>query len=128
MPITYVRNPVLDNATLNALRASAWDGPQTIDWMPILARSLGWVGAYDGEVLVGFVNLAWDGGIHAFLLDTTVDAAYQRQRIGVGVVREAAALAREAGMAWLHVDYHADLEGFYAACGFRPTPAGIMHL
>ena len=42
----------------------------------MLARSLTYVAAYDtvggGEQLVGFVNVAWDGGIHAFLLDTTV--------------------------------------------------------
>ena len=128
VPVTFVRNPAVGSADLNALRASAWDGPQTTDWVPILARSLGWVCAFDHEALVGFVNLAWDGGQHAFLLDTTVHAAYQRRGIGTRLVRETATLARETGVAWLHVDYEAELEPFYAACGFRPTSAGLLRL
>lgn len=35
-------------------------------------RSLTWVAAWRGEQLVGFVNMATDGGAHAFVLDTTV--------------------------------------------------------
>lgn len=128
MPVIFVRNPAVGNAELNTLRVSAWEGPQTTDWGPILARSLGWVCAFDHDALVGFVNLAWDGGQHAFLLDTTVHAAYQRRGIGARLVREAAALALEAGMTWLHVDYEAALEPFYAACGFRPTSAGLLRL
>jgi GNAT superfamily N-acetyltransferase len=93
-----VRNPAIGNAALNTLRVSAWEGPQTTDWGHILARSLGWVCAFDHDALVGFVNLAWDGGQHAFLLDTTVHAAYQRRGIGARLVREAAALALEAGI------------------------------
>ena len=129
MHVTLVRrNPPLLSASLNALRATAWGGPQTADWAPILERSLGWVCAFDHETLVGFVNVAWDGGQHAFLLDTTVHAAYQRSGIGMRLVREAANLARESGTEWLHVDYEADMAPFYAACGFRPTSAGLRHL
>lgn len=128
MPVTFMRNPAVENTALNTLRASAWDGPQTTDWAPILARSLGWVCAFDHEALVGFVNLAWDGGQHAFLLDTTVHANHQRRGIGTRLVKEAAALAREADVAWVHVDYEVTLAPFYAACGFRPTSAGLLHL
>ena len=40
-------------------------------WDRIQKHSLGWVSARDPSgVLVGFVNVAWDGGNHAFLLDT----------------------------------------------------------
>jgi len=127
-PSSSVRNPAIGNAALNTLRVSAWEGPQTTDWGHILARSLGWVCAFDHDALVGFVNLAWDGGQHAFLLDTTVHAAYQRRGIGARLVREAAALALEAGVTWLHVDYEAALEPFYAAGGFRPTSAALLRL
>jgi GNAT superfamily N-acetyltransferase len=86
------------------------------------------VGAYDGERLVGFVNVAWDGGVHAFLLDTTVHPEFQRQGIATTLVRRAAELARERGAQWLHVDYEPHLEGFYRGCGFRPTLAGLIAL
>ena len=87
MPVTIVRNPPIANAELNALRDAAWTQVGDQDWGPILQRSLGWVGATDGDRLVGFVNVAWDGGVHAFLLDTTVHPEYQRRGVGRALVR-----------------------------------------
>jgi GNAT superfamily N-acetyltransferase len=79
--------------------------------------------------LVGFVNVAWDGGDHAFLLDTKTRGAHQHQGIGTELVRVAVAEAKGAGCEWLHVDFAEPLAPFYFdACGFRPTPAGLIHL
>lgn len=99
-----------------------------VDRAPILCHSLEWVGATANGQLVGFVKLAWDGGAHAFLLDTTVHADYQRQGLGQALVEEAAALARARGAVWLHVDFEEELDPFYRACGFRPTAAGLRDL
>lgn len=45
--------------------------PEVGWWDRIRPHSLGWVTARTRDgVLVGFVNIAWDGGDHAFLLDT----------------------------------------------------------
>ena len=98
-------------------------------WDQIRPHSLGWVTArLDGE-LVGFVNVAWDGGDHAFLLDTKVPRPHQRRGIATEVVRRAAQHARAAGCEWLHVDFDDHLAPFYfGACGFRPTQAGLIHL
>ncbi|MGI8486537.1 MAG: GNAT family N-acetyltransferase, partial [Thermomicrobiales bacterium] len=111
----------------NALRCTAWDGPQNGDWTSEFAHSLGWVCAVDDDRLVGFVNVAWDGGIHAFLLDTTVHCDYQRRGLGRQLVQEATALARECGAEWLHVDYEPELGNFYLACGFRQTAAALLN-
>lgn len=78
--------------------------------------------------LVGFVNVAWDGGIHAFLLDTCVDPARQGEGVGRELVRRATDAARDAGCAWLHVDFEPQLEGFYARGGFSSAPAGLLRL
>ncbi len=78
--------------------------------------------------LIGYVNVAWDGGQHAFLLDTTVDAEFQRRGIATHLVRLVTDAARTRGATWLHVDYEPRLEPFYAACGFRPTKAGLISL
>lgn len=128
MPPALTRNMPVASADLNALRAASWEGAQTGDWEPVLAHSLGWVCATDGARLVGFVNVAWDGGVHAFLLDTAVHRDYQRRGVGTALVREAAALAHDGGAEWLHVDYEDDLGPFYRGCGFRPTPAGLLYL
>lgn len=122
-----VREPV-DRAALNALLATAWEGYGGYDPAPVLARSLAWVCAYDGGRLAGFVNLAWDGGAHAFILDTVVDPGHQRRGIGSGLVRRALDAARAAGVEWVHVDHEPHLDAFYRGCGFRPTSAGVVNL
>ena len=126
-PIDYRANPPVANEALNALFEASWPDPSPCNFRPILERSLAFVCAYDAGRLVGFVNLAWDGGIHAFLLDTTVHPDWRRRGIGRGLVAHAGQIARERGMEWLHVDFDPPLRDFYLGCGFRPTDAGLMH-
>jgi GNAT superfamily N-acetyltransferase len=99
-------------------------------WDRIRPHSLGWVTARDeGGGLIGFVNVAWDGGDHAFLIDTKVRPEHQRRGVGTELVRIAAQHAQAAGCEWLEVDFDEDLAAFYlGACGFQPTPAGLLHL
>ncbi len=127
--IHYLLNAPVPNAALNALFAQSWPGPHT-DWdfAPTHARSMGYVCAFDGDDLVGYVNLAWDGGVHTFLLDPTVRPDYQRRGIGRALVRHAEELARQNGAEWLHVDFDPELESFYRGCGFVATLAGLINL
>jgi ribosomal protein S18 acetylase RimI-like enzyme len=75
------------------------------------------------------VNVAWDGGDHAFLIDTKIRPDHQRRGIGTELVRIAVRHAKQAGCEWLEVDFDEPLASFYYhACGFAPTPAGILHL
>lgn len=99
-------------------------------WERIRPHSLGWVTARLGDgTLAGFVNVAWDGGDHAFLLDTKTRGDHRRRGIGTRVVRFAAEHAAAAGCEWLHVDFDEHLRSFYLdACGFDPAPAGLIHL
>lgn len=126
--VALVRSPHPSNATLRALWLRAWGDAGHEDFATILDRGLGHVCAYAGETLVGFVNIAWDGGHHAFILDTCVDPDWRRQGIATALVAEATALARDKGATWLHVDFEPNLEPFYRACGFRHTAAGLIRL
>jgi GNAT superfamily N-acetyltransferase len=126
--ILYRVSPPIDNQALNDLFAASWPDHTWRDFEPILSRSLDYIAAYHRGRLVGFVNLAWDGGIHAFLLDTTVHPDVRRRGIGQQLVHEAAKTAQLRGMEWLHVDYEAHLESFYRNCGFVDTNAGLMRL
>lgn len=112
------------------LWASAW-GPEATapSSQGVLKRSLCHVAAYSSARLVGFVNVAWDGGIHAFLLDTCVHPEFRRQGIAVSLVEAATDVARARGARWLHVDFEPHLRSLYLdACGFRPTLAGLIDL
>lgn len=94
------------------------------------AHSLGWVVARVGNgTLTGFVNLLWDGLVHAWIQDVMVATTARRQGLGVLLVHAARDGAAAAGCEYLHVDLEADLREFYlVACGFAPTGAGLLRL
>ena len=126
--IEYRISPAVSSDELNALFAASWPDDVPGDVQSVLERSLAYVCAYHAERLIGFVNLAWDGGIHAFLLDTTVHPEFRRRGIGRRLVREAIAVAGTRGIEWVHVDFEPHLRGFYRDCGFKPTEVGLVHL
>jgi GNAT superfamily N-acetyltransferase len=131
MGIAYEWRGAFGNGEVNALHAEAFGHqPGGSDWWGRANRhSLGWVCARQDGSLVGFVNVAWDGGTHAFLLDTVVAVRWQRHGVGAGLVAVAEDRARAAGCHWLHVDFEEHLRGFYLdACGFTPTNAGLIAL
>ncbi len=129
--ITYEWRGPFTDAEVSALHAEGFGHePAEDDWRAQVERhSLGWVCARDGAALAGFVNVAWDGDGHAFILDTLVAAPWQRHGIGTRLVAMAAENARTAGCEWLHVDFEDHLRPFYfGSCGFAPTNAGLIAL
>jgi GNAT superfamily N-acetyltransferase len=130
--ITYEWRGEFDNTAVNDLHAEGFGhGGDGLDWRArVHEHSLGWVCARDADgELAGFVNVIWDGGAHAFIIDTVVAAAFRHRGIGTGLIAAAATHARTAGCEWLHVDFEDRLSGFYfRACGFRPTMAGLIAL
>lgn len=132
MTIRLVSRFPVDDAQLSALHARAFGGdPADVrPWAQRLARhALTWIGAFRSEELVGFVQVGWDGGSHAFLLDTAVALDHQHLGLGARLVQAAADETRTAGCEWLHVDFEPHLQHFYLnKCGFQPTGAGLIHL
>jgi len=122
--IEYRERPELRNEQIEALRGAS------ANYLEALDHSLTWIGAFDGDRLIGYANVAWDGGVHAFLLDPTVDPAYRHRDIGTQLVKEAlVATAKVPEIEWMHVDSdEALMRDFYEPAGFRPTPAGLVHL
>jgi GNAT superfamily N-acetyltransferase len=131
MTVLYEWRSLVGNEELEALHAEGF-GHEPTDFDrsgQIQEHSLGWVCARDAGRLVGFVNVAWDGGSHAFILDTLVAAAWRRRRIGSALVLTATREAAAAGCEWLHVDFEDHLRDFYIdTCGFVETNAGIKSL
>jgi GNAT superfamily N-acetyltransferase len=134
MAITYEWRGAFSNAEVNALHAEAFEtrlfDDAEWDWERLVAaHSLGWVVARDGGELIGFVNVVWDGLVHAWLQDTMVAPAVGRRGIGTRLVALAREGVRAAGCETLHVDFDDHLRPFYiGACGFTPTNAGLIDL
>jgi GNAT superfamily N-acetyltransferase len=130
--VTFTTRFPVDDAELSALHRRAFGtADQTVTpWAERLERhALTWVGAFDDGQLAGFVQVCWDGGEHAFILDTAVDPRRQHRGIGAALVRAAADAAATAGCTWLHVDFEEHLTAFYLdGCGFQATAAGLLRL
>ena len=129
--ISYQWRGEFTNAQVNALHAEGFHHRLLDDdWLGQVSRhSLGWVCAAEGGELVGFVNVPWDGGVHAFIIDTLVTAKVRHRGVGTRLVEIAAENARAAGCEWLHVDFEDELRPFYfGSCGFKPTNAGLIAL
>jgi GNAT superfamily N-acetyltransferase len=122
------------NDEVNTLHAEAFGtrvfSAEEWNWQALTERhSLGWVTARLDDQLVGFVNVPWDGFVHAWVQDVMVAASARHRGVGLAVVRAAVDGARSAGCEWLHVDFADELRPFYLdACGFRPTNAGLIQL
>jgi len=121
-------DPLPNHDQLDALWRAGWGSVAGSYRDTVLPRSLAHLGAYDDDRLIGFVNVAWDGGIHAFILDTVVHPDFRRRGIASDLVRRATETARDRGAHWLHVDFEPHLENFYRACGFGSTSAGLIAL
>jgi GNAT superfamily N-acetyltransferase len=134
MTVTYEWRGALDNVEMNELHAEAFEtrvfDETEWNWVDQVHRhSLGWVVARDGDHLIGFVNVLWDGLVHAWLQDTMVSKQARHRGVGTALVAMAIDKARQAGCEWLHVDFEGNLRPFYFdACGFRPTDAGLIAL
>ena len=128
--VTYRWRTGISDAEVNGLTRSYGGQAEDGWWDRIRPHSLGWATAHSGDgTPVGFANVAWGGGDHAFLLDPKVRLDLQRQGIATGLVRLAAEHAAAAGCEWLHVDFRDELAPFYfGACGFSPTVAGVLRL
>jgi ribosomal protein S18 acetylase RimI-like enzyme len=81
-----------------------------------------------GEPSSRIHNVAWNGGIHGFILGTTVHPELRRCDIGRRLVLRAVSEARDRRVEWLHVDFEPHLRISYDGCGFRATEAGLLHL
>lgn len=126
MDISYKISPNIEDREINSLFHSIWDDHIDNTYEKVLSRSFLYVCAYSGTDLVGYVNVAWDGDEHGFLLDTSVHKSYQRNGIGTRLVETAIRECRRRKLKWLHVDFLPHLTKFYRSVGFEHTEAGLI--
>lgn len=131
MDVSYLWRGPFSNETVNLLHAEAF-GHRIFDddwWIRLNRHSLGWVCARKRQSLVGFVNVAWDGALHAFVLDTMVTNTCRRLGVATHMLAMCVEEARDARCEWLHVDFVDDLRPLYFdKAGFTATSAGLIKL
>ena len=124
----YLLNGPIEDGPLNSLFDDAWPNHPQTDFTSLAEDSLLHVLAYDDETLVGFVRLVQCGRNQGFVFGPTVHPSAQGQGVGLQLLDEVAAGAKELGLTRLHVEFASGLRGFYARAGFRHTAAGVRRL
>jgi GNAT superfamily N-acetyltransferase len=81
-------NPQLNELHAEAFETRPYDATEW-NWIEqVNQHSLGWVVARDDDdSIVGFVNVPWDGFVHAWIQDTMVAQRARHQGIGTQVVQ-----------------------------------------
>lgn len=126
--IVIALNTFPSDLDLSVLWNEAVEPTEDFAYQRMLTRGLCHATVKSHNRLIGFVNVATDGGKHAFLIDPVVHPDFRRRGVATRLVKAVAAEARRQGAVWLHVDYPPELEPFYAGCGFMPTSAGLIRL
>lgn len=93
--LKYLVNPAISNDKLNELFVQSWHAHTDMDFESIHLHSLACVVSYNNDEPIGYINIAWDGYIHAFLLNTTVHPDWRLKGIGQALVQKAAAIAKK---------------------------------
>ena len=121
MPITYLPQPkitaqdfidILDKSTLGLRRPLADKEAMQI----MFEHGNVYVGAYDGDNLVGLARVMTDFVFTSYLSDLAVDEAYQNQGIGKQLIREVQKAIPKAKIILLAAPA---AEGYYPKIGMQ---------
>lgn len=127
--LQYKTHSPLTNDDLNGLFGRVGNKTMSVDFSRILDQSLTWIAGYDGDVLMAWINVAWDGFVHAFLVDRIAmddeDGAVRSE-----LVRQAiAAIRRDHPTVFkIHADCRPDEIPWLVELGFQQLPGGIVVL
>ena len=118
----------IDRNQLDRLFTRVWGAPKP-NYEQVLERSFAWVLVFRGGQLLGFANVAWDGGPNYFLMDLSIDpSCAEDDQIFKGMIEAAVQRCQKEGGS-VRIDAPEDLlQSFFQPLGFRRVTAGVIHL
>jgi len=122
------QNSVVNSDEINSLMSLCWNDHENVNYQSILDKSLAYITVREDSKLIGFYNLAWDGGRHATVFDLNVHPDYRHQGIALKMLELAPIIAKKNNIKFLHVDFDLKLEKLYKKAGFEIISAGIIKL
>lgn len=118
----------VDLSQLNQLFTRVWGAPKP-NYEQVLGRSFAWVMVYRDGKLLGFANVAWDGGPNFFLLDVSIDpSSADEDKIFTDMIEAAVQRCRKEGGS-MRVDAPEELlKSYFQPLGFKPVSAAVINL
>jgi len=126
MNLRYEEKPGLTPEQVAALRESVgWDGISEL-YEKILGTTYFCVGCFDGDTLVGYVDVVSDGVCDAYIRDLVVHPDYQWKGIGSKLLSIAIEKVKEDGIYATNTLFEPALTDFYKKAGFHIMSGGII--
>jgi len=126
LTLRYLVNPEVDAGEISGLRkAVGWD-----ERRQKLEKYVGCTylsaACYDGQRLVGYVDVLSDGVDDALIRGLMVDPDYQKQGIALELINIVTATIRKDRIKTVNVLFEPELEPLYRKAGFRIVCGGLI--
>lgn len=124
--LRYVENPIIKAEDIAALRVLVgWDAREE-KFAEIVGCTYLTSACYDGNLLVGYVDVLSDGVEDALIRNLVVHPAYQRKGIGLKLIRKVANRLKTDQIKTINVLFEPELTEFYKKAGFRIVKGGLI--
>jgi N-acetylglutamate synthase-like GNAT family acetyltransferase len=124
--LNYQVNPKIKARELARLRkAVGWDSRED-KLEKIIGSTYLSVACYNGESLVGFVDVLSDGVDDALIRSLMVDPRYQRKGIGLELLNMVTSRIKADQIKTVNVLFEPKLSSFYRKAGFRMVSGGLI--
>lgn len=126
MHLTYQLNPDLDPGAVAELRRSVgWEG-RLEKIKKALNASYLTAACFDGECLVGHIDVLSDGVEDALVRSLIVHPGYQGKGIGLNLLKIVLEQIRRDRIKTVNVLFEPSLNGFYRRAGFKIVSGGLI--
>lgn len=122
----FLENPDLTVKEVADLRrAVGWDGREE-QMEKIIGRTYLTVACFDGELLVGFVDVISDEVEDALIRNLLVHPEYRRQGLGLKLLEIAIKKIKADRIKTINVLFEPELAGLYRKAGFKIVSGGMI--
>jgi ribosomal protein S18 acetylase RimI-like enzyme len=119
-------NMPISNHEVPELRELVGWGRRDKDYPTLFERCNFWAGVRDeNDKLIAFGYVCGMGLEHGYMEDIIVHPEYQKQGIGVKLVKELLRESERFGLGIITVSYGPHNTNFYKRCGFTPGSGGV---
>lgn len=116
----------IDINKITALRESVGWNKMYDSFLKSLDKFYYYICCFDGDDLVGFIDIVSNGITDAYLQDLMVKPSYQRKGIGTKLMNMAIEKIKTDGIYMIGIIFEEKLLGFYKKFGFYPLMSGLL--
>ena len=116
----------IDINKITALRESVGWNKMYDSFLKSLDKFYHYICCFDGDDLVGFIDIVSNGITDAYLQDLMVKPSYQGKGIGTKLMNMAIEKIKTDGIYMIGIIFEENLLGFYKRFGFYPLMSGLL--